>query len=140
MVVERQRSHTSPFTYATNHIEQADEFMHLGMVLELSLTLAGAIEKPLQSSQGAMIAFQMRCQQLHLHDPSNKCNLFDILVKPNLRHGCEIWAIVSNSTDLEKLERTQQGFLKKSLGVQTQTTTLHVLAKFEKNQGNTWTA
>ena len=60
--------------------------------------------------------------------PGVKCKLFDALLKPILRYGCEIWAIVGNWTDLDKLERIQQGFLKRLLGVQTQTTNLHVLA------------
>ena len=52
------------------------------------------------------------------------------LVKPILCHGCEIWAIVGNRTDLDNLERIQQGLLKRLLEVQTRTTNLHVLAEF----------
>ena len=77
-----------------------------------------------------MFALQRQCQQLHLHDPGIKCKLFDALVKPILCYGCEIWAIVGNRTDLDKLERIQQGFLKRLLGVQTQTINLQVLAEF----------
>ena len=77
-----------------------------------------------------MFALQRQCQQLHLHDPGIKCKLFDALVKPILCYDCEIWAIVGNRSDLDKLERIQQSFLKRLLGVQTQTTNLHVLAKF----------
>ena len=77
-----------------------------------------------------MFALLRRCQQLHLHDPGIKCKFFGTLVKPILCYGCDIWAIVDNKTDLDKLERIQQGFLKGLLGVQTQTTNLHVLAEF----------
>ena len=45
-------------------------------------------------------------------------------MKPILCYGYEIWAIVGNRTDLDKLERIQQGSLKRLLGVQTQTTNL----------------
>ena len=77
-----------------------------------------------------MFALQRQCQQLHLHDPGIKCKLFDALVKPILCYDCEIWAIVGNRSDLDKLERIQQSFLKRLLGVQTQTTNLQVLAEF----------
>ena len=103
------------------------------MVLKYSLTLTPAIQYLCKAATQAMFALQQRCQQLHLHDPGIKCKLFDALVKPILCYGCEIWAIVGNRTDLEKLERIQQGFLKRLLGVQTQTTNLHVLAKFGRS-------
>ena len=38
--------------------------------------------------------------------------------------------MVGNRTHLDKLERIQQGFLKRLLGVQMQTSNLHVLADF----------
>ena len=78
-------------------------------------------------------ALQRRCQQLHLHDPAIKCKLLNALVKSILCYGCEVWAIVGNRTDLDKLERIQQGYLKRLLGVQTQTTNLHVLAEFGRS-------
>ena len=79
-----------------------------------------------------MFGLQRRCQQLHLHDPIINCKLFDTLVimKPILCYGCEVWYIVGNKSDLEKLERIQQGFLKRLLGVHMQTSNLHVLAEF----------
>ena len=42
------------------------------------------------------------------------------------------WAIVGSRTDLDKLECIQQGFLKRLLGVQTQTTNLHMLAELSR--------
>ena len=71
-----------------------------------------------------------RCQQLHIHDPIVKCKLFDALVKPILCYGCEVWSIGGNKAALAELERTEIGFLKMLLGVQTHTSTLHVLAEF----------
>ena len=127
MVFEHQKSQTPLFTYAGNDIEQVEEFKYLGMVLKYSRTLTPAIEYLCKAATRAMFALQRRRQQLHLHDPGIK--LFDALVKPILCYGCEIWAIVGNRTDLDKLERIQQGFLKRLLGVQMQTTNLHVLAE-----------
>ena len=107
MVFEHQRSHTLPFLYAGNEIEQVEEFKYLGMVLKYSRTLNPAIECLCKAATRAMFALQRRCQQLHLHDPHIRCKLFDTLVKPILCYGCEIWAIVGNKTDLDKLERIQ---------------------------------
>ena len=125
MVFEHQKSQTPPFTYAGNDIEQVEGFKYLGMFLKHSRTLNAAIDHLCKAATRAMFALQRRCQQLHLHDPGIKCKLFDALC-----YGCEIWAIVGNRTDLDKLERIQQGFMKRLLGVQTQTTNLHVLAEF----------
>ena len=84
--------------------------MYLGMFLKYPRTLTPAIEYLCKAATRAMFALQRRCQQLHLRDPGMKCKLFDALVKPILCNGCEIWAIVGNKTDLDKLERIQQGF------------------------------
>ena len=129
MVFEHQKSQAPPFTYAGNNIEQVEEFKYLRMVLKYSRTLTPAIDYLRKAATWAMFALQQRCQQLHLHDSGIKCKLFDALVKPILCYGCEIWAVVGNRTDLDKLERIQQGLLKRLLGVQTQTTNLHVLAE-----------
>ena len=77
-----------------------------------------------------MFGLLSRCQHLHIHDPILKCKLFDALVKPILCYGCEVWSIGGNKAALEQLERTQIGFVKMLLGVQTHTKTLHVLAEF----------
>ena len=108
-----------PFTYAGNDIEQVEEIKYLGMFLKYSRTLTPAIGYLCKAATRAMFALQRLCQQLQLHDPGIKCKLFDALVKPILCYGCEIWAIVGNRTDLDKLGRVQQGFLKRLLGVQT---------------------
>ena len=84
-------------------------------------TLTPASEYLCKAATRAMFGLQRRCQQLHLHDPINKCKLFDTLVKPILCYGCEVWSIVANKADLDKMERIQIGFLKRLLGMQIQT-------------------
>ena len=93
-------------------------------------TLTPAIDHLCKAATRAMFGVQRRCQQLHLHDLIIKCRLFDTLVKPILCYGCEVWSIVGNKSDFEKLERIQQGSLKELLGVHMQTTNLHVLAEY----------
>ena len=77
-----------------------------------------------------MFGLHSRCQQLHIYDPIVKCKLFDALVKPILCYGCELWSIGGNKSALAELKHTEIGFLKWLLGVQTHTSTVHVLAEF----------
>ena len=93
-------------------------------------TLTPATEYLCKAATRAMFGLQHHCQQLHLHDPIIKCKLFDTLWKAILCYGCGVWSTVANKSDLDKLERIQIGFLKRLLGVQIQTTHLHVLAEF----------
>ena len=130
MVFEHQNSQTPPFTYAGNEIEQVENFKYPGRIMTYTRTLTLAIEYLCKAATRAMFGPQGRCQQLHLHNPIIRCKLFDTLVKPILCCGCEVWSIVANNSDLDKLERIQIGFLKRLLGVQIQTTNLHVLAEF----------
>ena len=132
MVFEHQKSQTPAFTYEGSDIEQVENFKYLGMITAYTRTLTPAIDHLCKAATRAMFGLQRRCQQLHLHDPIIKCKLFDMLVKPILCYGCEVWSIVGNKSDLEKLERIQRGFLKRLLGVHMQTTSLHVLAEFGK--------
>ena len=114
-------SHELPRSHMMKvRLNYSKEVKYLGMVLEYSRTLTPAIEYLGKAATQAKLTLQRRCQQLHLYDPGIKCKLFDTLVKPILCYGCEIWTIVGNRTDLDKLERIQQGFLKRLLGVQTQ--------------------
>ena len=127
MVFEHQKSQNPPFTYAGSEIEQVENFKYLGMIMTYTRTLTPSIEYLCKAATTAMFGLQRRCQQLHLHDPIITCKLFDTLVKPILCYGCEVWSIVANKSDLDKLERIQIGFLKRLFGVQKQTTDLHDL-------------
>lgn len=35
----------------------------------------------------------MRCALLGIKDPALQCKLFDTLVLPIMRYGCEVWAV-----------------------------------------------
>ena len=101
MVFEHQKSQTPPFTSAGNEIEQVGNFKYLGMSMTYTSMLAPAIEYLCKAATRAMFGLQRRCQQLHLHDPIIK--MFDTLVKPISCYGCEVWSIVANKLDLDKL-------------------------------------
>ena len=130
MVFESRRTHTPPFTYAGAAIDQVEMFKYLGTTMHATRGLTAALETLCKAAKRAMFGLHSRCQQLHIHDPIVKCKLFDALVKPILCYGCEVWSIGGNKAALAELERTEIGFLKMLLGVQTHTSTLHVLAEF----------
>ena len=95
------RSHKLPRSHMLEMT--LNNLKYLGMFLKFT-NPDSSLEYLCKAATRAMFALQRRCQQLHLHDPGIKCKLFDALVKPILCYGCEIWAIVGNRTDLDKLE------------------------------------
>jgi hypothetical protein len=62
-----------------------------------------------------------------IFDPVLQCQLFDILVKPVLSYGCEIWL---DHLACEQLEVVHRAFLKSLLGVNTMTSNYVMLAEF----------
>ena len=133
MVFESRRTHTPPVTYAGAAIDKVELFKYLGTTMHATTGLTAALETLCKAANRAMSGLHSRCQQLNIHDPIVKCNLFEGLVKPILCYGCEVWSIGGNKSALAELERTEIGFLKwllGMLGVQTHTSTLHVLAEF----------
>ena len=109
------------------HIDQVEMFKYLGTTMHATRGLTATLCK---AAKRAMSGLHSRCQQLHIHDPIVKCKLSDALVKPILCYGCEAWSFGGNESALAELERTEIGFLNWLLGVQTLTSTLHVLAEF----------
>ena len=77
-----------------------------------------------------MFGLHSRCQQLHIHDPIVRCKLLDALVKPYCARAVRWLGPLEEVNALAELERTEIGFPKLLLGVETHTSTLHVLAEF----------
>ena len=88
LVFEHQKSATPAFLYGTDVIEQVDEFKYLGMMMHGTKGLTPALELLCTAARRAMIGLRRRCQQLHMHDPVLKCQLFDALVRPILCYCC----------------------------------------------------
>ena len=131
MVFESRKTHTPPFSYAGAAIDQVEMFKYMGTTMHATRGLTAALETLCKAAKRAMCRrLHSRRQQLHIQDPIVKCKLFDALVKPILCYGCEVWSIGGDDSALAELERTEIGFLKLLLGVQTHTLTLHVLAEF----------
>ena len=65
MVFEHQKSHTPPFTYAGNAIEQVENFKYLGMIMTYTYTLTPAIAYLCKAATRAMFGLQRRCQHVH---------------------------------------------------------------------------
>ena len=60
-------------------------------------------------------ALRRRCAEMHILDPLRRCNLFDMLAKPILSYGCEIWGV--NPKAGEKAELLNKSILRNILRV-----------------------
>ena len=105
LVFETRKIAMPPLLYAGNAIEQVDIFKYLGVQMHGTKGLTPAMEYLCKAAKRAMFGLQRRCQQLRIHDPTLKCELFDTLVKPILCHGCEIWSVLGCKSAIADLER-----------------------------------
>jgi len=76
-------------------------------------------------------ALRRRCAEMHILDPLRRCNLFDMLAKPILSYGCEIWGV--NPKAGEKAELLHKSFLRNILRVPKPTSGVLVLAEFKRS-------
>lgn len=67
--------------------------------------LAAAMETLYQAAKQAGVASLRRCQQLRSHDPTARCRLLEILVKPSLCKDNKACSIAGGKAKLAKLER-----------------------------------
>ena len=90
MVFESRNTHSPPISYAGAAIDQVELFNYLGTAMHATRGLTAALETLCKAANRTMFGMRSRCQQLHIHDPTVKCQLFDALVKPILCYGCKV--------------------------------------------------
>ncbi len=115
------------FQYEGEAIEQLNSFKYIGVELHGTKGMQATIQRLAMSRKKVVFTLRRRCAELRIFDPTLQCQLFDALVKPVLRYGCEVW---SDHMAREQLEVVHRGFLKSSLGVSTTTSSYIVLAEF----------
>jgi len=91
--------------------------------------MQAAIQRLAMLGKKVVFALRRRCAELCIFDPTLQCQLFDVLVKPVLSYGCEVWL---EHMAREQLEVVHWAFLKSSLGVSTTTSSYVVLAEFNR--------
>ena len=83
---------------------------------------------------------QAHCCELGITSPKQICMMFDILVKPVLTYGCEVWGADLNLQDLNNGMKTQRDIetlhldlLRWTLGVRRTTPSAHIRGKFGRH-------
>jgi hypothetical protein len=71
--------------------------------------MQAAIQWLAMSRKKTVFALRRRCAELRIFHPALECELFDALIKPVLKYGCEVW---SNHMAREQLGVVHQTFLK----------------------------
>ena len=130
VVFEARKTDAPSFFYNTQAIEQVQKFKYLGIVFHSTRGLSCAIDHLTIAARKALFGMYARCHALHIHDPALKCRLFDALVRPVMSYTSEIWTIVGGKSAIDSMERLHTGFLKRLLGVPSNTCTNMLYAEF----------
>ena len=104
------------------------QFKYLGLTFDASKGALYAPEDLIVAGTKACNALRRRCAEMHIQDPLHQCKLFDVLVKPILSYGCEVWGL--NSKAGEKAEMLHKSFLRNILRMPKNTSGVLVLAEF----------
>ena len=84
------------WTYKGCQLERVTAYKCLGLLIHAKKHLASNCALELaNSAKRALHALISRCSSLHVESPTLQCALFDILVRPKLYYGCEIWGVDS---------------------------------------------
>jgi len=126
VVVFGSRVNSSPLHYDGSLVEEVASFRYLGIELHRSGSLKTAVEHLAVAGQRTVFALRRRCADLK-NNLAIGCQLFDALIKPILSYGCELWVDEPATKSLEAIHRS---FLKSLLGVNDNTPSRIVIAKF----------
>lgn len=117
------------FTYKGVALKNVESFRYLGMELHCTQPFGSAAGALAGSGGKALHAMRRRCAELGLSSPDLQLELFDVLVRPVLSYGSEIWATQFLSGSSNPCERLHRSFLRGILGVRQCTPTEVVLAE-----------
>ena len=103
VVFEKQQSATCDFRLNGAVVERMDRYKYLGFVFHATKGLHFGTEALLAVARKALFAMRRRCALLGIRDPALQCKLFDTLVLPILSYGCEVWGVMLNLVQQQKL-------------------------------------
>jgi hypothetical protein len=118
-------------------IETVASYRYLGVEVSCSGRWTPAVQALSTADLRATHALRQRCIKIQLYDPGLRPELFDILVRPILLHGAEIWGATRQiglttfgSQERDPTEQVHRSFFRSLLGVRASTSGVSILGEF----------
>ena len=73
-------------------IERVDTFCYLGVMLKENNTFQAAMKNNVDKAKKALFKLDVLMSKINL-EIDTKIHLFDVMIKPILLYGCEVWAM-----------------------------------------------
>ena len=127
--VTRSAAAQLELTYRGSSVEAVDSFCYLGMVFQSTAPFSDAGLVRAATGQRSALAMSRRCRELGIQDPVMRMRLFDVLVRPVMMYGIEVWGPHSLGQLDAHFEREHRSFLRRLLGVRDSTPSAVVLAE-----------
>ena len=93
-------------------IERFDTFCYLGVVLKYNNTFQAALKNNVDKAKKALFKLDVLMSKIDL-EIVTKLHLFDVMIKPILLYGCEVWG----HEDIEQIEVFHRNFLRRLLRI-----------------------
>lgn len=131
-MVFRSGARTPDFdiSYEGGAVEVVQAFKYLGIVFHSTHAFsADAGEARAAAAARAQGALRRRCYQLGIQDPTLQMRLHDMLVRPSLLYGVEVWGPNSLGAPGSKIDKVHRDFLRRVLGARSRASTDVVMAE-----------
>jgi hypothetical protein len=79
------------FMFEGDVIERVQTFKYLGILLETTRNLDGAVEHLAIANGHSLFALNHHCAELRIMDVKLDCDLFNMLVRSTTSYACEVW-------------------------------------------------
>jgi len=126
VVFETWQSDVCDFVLSGAAVERVESYKYLGFVLHATKKLTFGTDALVATAKKALLAMR-RCALLSIRDPALQYKLFDTLLLPILRYGCEVWGVDTKCS--AAAEALHWDFLRRLLGVMKSTANHMVLAE-----------
>ena len=111
-------------------MEVVQTFKYLGIVFHSTHAFSDDAGKARAATAArAQGALHRRCYQLGITDPTLQMRLHDVLVRPSLLYGIEVWGPNSFGAPGSKIDKVHRDFLRRVLGARSRGSTDIVMAE-----------
>ncbi|GAQ86860.1 Reverse transcriptase-like protein with RNA-directed DNA polymerase domain [Klebsormidium nitens] len=123
------------FRYGGEQVEIVKSYRYLGVQFSCIGSFKEAVQHLVEAGRKANFAMERRCAELGLHKASTRVGLFDVLVRPILGYGAEVWGPGYGpewgwNGDGDGPEKVGRAFLRGLLRVRKSTLSKAVLGEF----------